>query len=47
MEEEELKVLELKYFRRKQKAPENPLRPEADRQSAIQCKNYKAIFLNR
>lgn len=33
-------VLDLKYFHKKQKAPENPLRLRADRQSAIQCKYY-------
>lgn len=39
-------VLDLKYFHKKQKAPENPLRLEADRQSAIQCGDYKEEFIN-
>lgn len=47
MEVERLKVLDLKYFHKKQKAPENPLRLKADRQSAIQYEYYKAIFINR
>jgi hypothetical protein len=47
MEVERWKVLDLKYFHKKQKAPENPLRLEADRQSAIQYGHYKAIFINR
>lgn len=43
----ELKVLDLKYFHRKQKAPENPLRLKADRQSAIQCENFIGKLINR
>lgn len=39
-------VLDLKYFHKKQKAPENPLRLIADRQSAIQCKNCTLKFFN-
>lgn len=38
---------DLKYFPRKQKAPEYPLRLEADRQSAIQWKDYRTGFINR
>ena len=44
---EELKVLDLNYFHRKQKAPENPLRLEADRQSAIQCGHFRGKLINR
>jgi hypothetical protein len=40
-------VSDLKYFPRKQKAPEYPLRLEADRQSAIQWENYRARFINK
>ena len=39
-------MLDLKYIHKKQKAPENPLRLEADRQSAIQCGDYKGEFIN-
>jgi len=39
-------VLDLKYFHKKQKAPENPLGLKADRQSAIQYKNYIIKFFN-
>ncbi len=39
-------VLDLKYFHKKQKAPENPLKLRANRQSAIQCKNCTLKFFN-
>ena len=39
-------VLDLKYLLKKQKAPENPLRLRADRQSAIQCNNCTLKFFN-
>lgn len=38
---------DLKYFHRKQKAPEYPLRLKADRQSAIQWKDYRTRFINK
>ena len=40
-------MLDLKYFPRKQKAPEYPLRLEADRQSAIQWEDYRVGLINK
>jgi len=39
-------VLDLKSFHKKQKAPKNPLRLKADRQSTIQYKNDITKFFN-
>jgi len=39
--------MDLRYFPKKQKAPENPLRLSADRQSAIQCRNDIVYYINR